>query len=102
MGEADASKGLKTQAQTMNNDNRSDDFFGAAVLLNWITVQFSPREAFHPFPCQTILLILKVVMAFRLILQNLSIMVFFCGTKQGNNGLEIKGPGVQNKLGNPN
>lgn len=33
MGEADASKGLKTQAQTMNNDNRSDDFFWSSSAI---------------------------------------------------------------------
>lgn len=33
MGEADASKGLKTQAQTMNNDNRSEDFFWSSSAI---------------------------------------------------------------------
>lgn len=44
------------------------------MLLNWITVQLNPREASHRLSCQTILLILKVVMEFRLTLQSLLIM----------------------------
>ncbi|CAK8568628.1 unnamed protein product [Lathyrus sativus] len=32
MGEADASKGLKTQAQTMNQDNRSEDFWSSSAI----------------------------------------------------------------------
>ncbi|XP_045805161.1 uncharacterized protein LOC123898289 [Trifolium pratense] len=32
MGEADASKGQKTQAQTMNTDNRSEDFWSSSAI----------------------------------------------------------------------
>lgn len=32
MGEADSSKGLKTQAQTMNKDNRSEDFWSSSAI----------------------------------------------------------------------
>lgn len=49
--------------------------FGAAAHSIWITVQVIPREASHQLPYQTILLILKAVLAIRLIiLKNLSIM----------------------------
>ncbi|XP_012571525.1 uncharacterized protein [Cicer arietinum] len=32
MGEADASKGLSTQAQNMNKDNRSEDFWSSSAI----------------------------------------------------------------------
>ncbi|KAL5061835.1 hypothetical protein RYX36_023572, partial [Vicia faba] len=58
MGEADASKELKSQAQTMDKDKRSE-VFGTTMLLMWIIVQLNPRKASHPSSYQTILMILK-------------------------------------------
>ncbi|KAK7269039.1 hypothetical protein RIF29_21754 [Crotalaria pallida] len=67
----EASKGLRTESHEVKKDNRSEDYwFSSTSEIG----RYDPAES-HQLAYQAILLILKVVLAFRLILLNLVLQI---------------------------